>query len=69
MVISMATKITVFRISLIPFFVASLPYHSPQNGIFRFVALGIFLLSIITDGIVGYIVRGISSLSSPEVVS
>ena len=52
-----ANKITLFRIISIPFFVASLIFYTPDRPYLKFVALGIFLLAIISDVVDGYIAR------------
>ncbi len=52
-----ANKISTFRILSVPFFITSLIYYSPGNDIFRFVALGIFILGVISDAVDGYIAR------------
>lgn len=52
-----ANKITVFRILSVPFFVTALLYYTPQKEYLRFIALGVFLLAIISDAIDGYIAR------------
>lgn len=52
-----ANKISTFRILSVPFFIASLIYYSPQRNYLRFVALGIFVLGVISDAVDGYIAR------------
>ena len=52
-----ANKITIFRILSTPFFVTTLIYYTPEKEYLRYVALGIFLLAIISDAIDGYIAR------------
>lgn len=52
-----ANKISTFRILSVPFFISTLIYYNPQRDFLRFVALGIFLLAVISDGIDGYIAR------------
>jgi CDP-diacylglycerol--glycerol-3-phosphate 3-phosphatidyltransferase len=52
-----ANKITLFRILSIPFFVAALIFYTPEKEYLKFVALGIFLLAIVSDIIDGYIAR------------
>lgn len=52
-----ANKLSIFRILSVPFFVASLLYYHPQRDFLRFIALGIFLLAVISDVIDGYIAR------------
>lgn len=54
---NIANKVSTFRILSVPFFVASVIYYSPQREIFRFTALGIFILGVISDAVDGYIAR------------
>ena len=54
---SLANKITVGRILIVPFFIATVMYISPQHGYFRWLALGLFLVAIGSDIIDGYIAR------------
>lgn len=56
-IMNLANKISITRILLIPFFVAAIIYYSPQADFLRFVAAGIFILGVITDGLDGYIAR------------
>ncbi len=51
-----ANKISIFRILIIPFFIAALHY-SRSLYYLRFVALGIFILAVLSDAIDGYIAR------------
>jgi cardiolipin synthase len=55
--VNFANKISTFRILSVPFFVASLIYYSPQRDYLRLVALGIFILGVISDAVDGYIAR------------
>ncbi len=52
-----ANKISTFRILTVPFFIASLIYYSADRGYLRFIALGIFILGVISDAVDGYIAR------------
>ncbi len=52
-----ANKISIFRILSVPFFSASLIYYAPDKDFLRFVALGIFILGVISDAADGYIAR------------
>lgn len=56
---SLANKISILRILLIPFFVASLLYYRPEQDNLRFVALAIFVLGALTDVLDGNIARAI----------
>lgn len=52
-----ANKISTFRILTVPFFVACLVYYTPQKDYLRLIALGIFLLAVVSDAVDGYIAR------------
>ena len=52
-----ANKISTFRILSVPFFIACLMYYSPEKEYLRFVALGIFILAVISDAVDGYVAR------------
>ena len=52
-----ANKISTFRILIVPFFIASLIYYSCQRDYLRFIALGIFVLGVLSDAVDGYIAR------------
>ncbi|MDR0935273.1 MAG: CDP-diacylglycerol--glycerol-3-phosphate 3-phosphatidyltransferase [Oscillospiraceae bacterium] len=49
-----ASKITMFRIALIPLFMAAMMITTPYSNV---VALGIFILAGVTDHIDGYVAR------------
>ena len=53
-----ANKITIFRILLIPVFIAELLYYTHDGQeLYRILAIAAFLLASISDGIDGYIAR------------
>jgi len=52
-----ANKVSTLRILSVPFFIASLIYYSPDKDYLRFVALGIFVLGVLSDAVDGYIAR------------
>ncbi|MBI4342537.1 MAG: CDP-alcohol phosphatidyltransferase family protein [Candidatus Omnitrophica bacterium] len=54
---SIANKISIFRILLVPAIVAALLYYHPERDVLRFVALGLFLLGILSDAIDGFLAR------------
>ena len=54
---NIANKISTFRILAVPFFVACLLYYSPGKDYLRFIALVIFILSVFSDAVDGYIAR------------
>ena len=54
---NLANKISIFRILLIPFFIACILYYGEGREYLRFVALVIFLLAAISDAVDGGIAR------------
>lgn len=57
MSLTFANKVTIGRILIVPFFIATVMYISPEHGYFRWVALGLFMAAVISDIIDGYIAR------------
>ena len=57
MALTFANKVTLARILIVPFFVATILYYSPQRDYLRLVALGIFGMAVASDLIDGYIAR------------
>ena len=57
MSITLATKVTIGRILLVPFFITTVLDFSPERPYLRWVALGLFLTAVISDVIDGYIAR------------
>jgi len=55
---NVANIITVIRILLVPVFVWLLATDNGEHGIIRWIAAGLFILAIATDGIDGAIARG-----------
>ena len=54
---SLANKISVFRILLVPAIVASLLYYHPSRDSLRFLALGLFIIGMASDAIDGFLAR------------
>lgn len=54
---NIANKISTFRILSVPFFIACLVYYVPGREYLRHLALVIFVLGVISDGLDGYIAR------------
>lgn len=54
---NLATKISLARILLVPFFVASILYYKPDRDFLRFVALALFGIAVLSDAIDGFIAR------------
>ncbi|MBU3911769.1 MAG: CDP-diacylglycerol--glycerol-3-phosphate 3-phosphatidyltransferase [Candidatus Omnitrophica bacterium] len=65
---NLANKITIFRILLIPFFIASILYYGEARPYFRFVALALFALAALTDAIDGGIARSRGQVTELGVV-
>ena len=57
MALTFANKVTIGRILVVPFFIATVLYYSNERGYLRLIALGVFLFAVITDVIDGYIAR------------
>ena len=55
--LSLPNKISIFRILLVPGIVASLVYYHPDRDYLRFVALGLFLLGVVSDAADGFLAR------------
>jgi cardiolipin synthase len=55
--VNFANKISTFRILSVPFFIACLIYYTPDKDYLRLLALLIFSLAVISDGVDGYIAR------------
>jgi len=54
---NIANKISTFRILSVPFFIACLLYYAPERAFLLNLALIIFVLGVISDGLDGYIAR------------
>jgi len=54
---NLANRISIFRILLIPFFIACILYYGEGREYLRFVALCIFLLATVSDAVDGGIAR------------
>ena len=57
MALTFANKVTIGRILVVPFFIATVLYYSRERDCLRWIALWIFLFAVITDVIDGYIAR------------
>ncbi len=55
--ISLANKISLVRIFLVPFFAGCLLYYRPEHDGLRYLAIAVFLTAVLTDAIDGYIAR------------
>jgi len=54
---NVANKISTFRILIVPFFIACLIYYNPEKEFLRNIALVIFVLGVISDGLDGFVAR------------
>ena len=61
--LSLANKISVFRILLVPCLVASLVYYRPERDGLRYLSLSLLLVGILSDALDGYIARSKSQQS------
>jgi cardiolipin synthase len=57
MEITFATKVTIGRILLVPVFIATVLSYTNEQAYLRYVALGLFLVAVISDIFDGYIAR------------
>lgn len=65
---NLANKITIFRILLIPFFIACILYYGESRPYLRFVALAIFAIAAVTDAIDGGVARSRSQVTELGVI-
>lgn len=63
-VITPATRITLFRIFLVPVFIGCLIYYRPERDYLRWAAFFVFLLGVLSDGLDGFLARAFSQHSS-----
>ena len=54
---SLANKISILRILLAPCIVAALLYYSPSRDSLRYLALGLFVVGILSDALDGFVAR------------
>ena len=54
---SLANKISIFRILLVPGIVACLLYYAPDRDALRFLALTLFIVGVASDAVDGFIAR------------
>ena len=54
---SLANKISILRILLVPGIVASLVYYHPDRDGLRYLALGLFVVGMVSDALDGFIAR------------
>ncbi len=57
MPLNLANRLTLCRITVIPFFISSVLYYTPDKDYLRFVAFGIFVFAVVLDILDGYIAR------------
>ena len=54
---NLANKLTMLRILMIPVFIAVLVYSKDRDIVYRYTALGIFVIASATDALDGYVAR------------
>jgi len=54
---NLANWLSLVRIILIPFFISAIAYYRSDKDFLRYIALGIFMLAVISDWVDGYIAR------------
>lgn len=54
---TLANKITILRLLLIPVFLTAIAFHGPEMPYAQWIALGIFIVAAISDGVDGYLAR------------
>lgn len=62
--ITLATRVTLLRILLVPFFVVCLLAYRPDREHLRWVALFIFTAAVLSDGLDGLLARNLSQHSA-----
>lgn len=55
--LTFANKVTVGRILLVPVFIGTVLYFSPDHASYRWIILGLFMAAVVSDVIDGYIAR------------
>ena len=60
---SLANKISLFRILLAPCLIASLVYYDPTRSELPYLSFGLFLLGIVSDALDGFVARSKSQQS------
>lgn len=60
---NLANYLTIFRIFLVPFLVASLFYYSPERSSLRVAALAAFAVACLTDALDGWLARRLNQIS------
>jgi CDP-diacylglycerol--glycerol-3-phosphate 3-phosphatidyltransferase len=55
--LTFANKVTLGRILIVPFFIATVLYMTPERQYLRWLALTLFMMAVISDIIDGYIAR------------
>lgn len=54
---NLANKLTMLRILMIPVFIAVLVYSKDRDIVYKYIALGIFIIASATDALDGYVAR------------
>ena len=57
MSVTLANKLTMCRLFIVPFFISNVLYYSPEKDYLRFIALGLFLTAVTLDVLDGFVAR------------
>jgi len=60
---NLANRLTVLRVLLVPVFVTSLLYYSPERPFFHTIGVVTFILACVTDAADGYIARRLDQIT------
>ena len=60
---TLASKITLLRVLMIPFYLVTMYLSGGQPNLWMFVSLGIFIIASLTDFVDGYIARKYNQIS------
>lgn len=60
---TLASKITLLRVLMIPFYLVTMYLSGGQSNLWMFVSLGIFIIASLTDFVDGYIARKYNQIS------
>lgn len=61
---TLATRITLFRLCLVPVFCYCIYQYTPDSALFRYAGLGVYVLAAVSDFVDGYIARHWNQVSA-----
>ena len=61
---NLANNLTILRILLVPAFIISLTYYSPEQSYFLSIGIAVFILACFTDALDGYVARRFNQKST-----